>query len=471
MGTVAPGRGQPERRGRDFAPVPYPTQTERLAAHVVGLRYEAIPRPAVDKMKEHIVHHLGLALRGLSTREGRQAVRIAESFGHEGSATIIGRRNRTAPMEAAFANTTLMRSDFLDDVLFPAGVHAALVTLPPVLAVAEDRRRSGKELLTALIAAYDVIGKLGNPAGMASARAPRRPTIPFGPFGGAAAVARLLGLSEHRTAHALGYAAHSGMGLSEGDFVTHYYSLVARNGLMAAVAADHGGQAALAVMEGRFGFWNTFFTGVPASLDDSLDTLGTDFEIMNATTKRYPGTGLNIVPIELTTRLVRDHALAAANTRSVTLFLPVEREHFVTGHMHPPFRSKAAARSSSVLAIATILATGRLDPDLVSDYTRPDLIELCSRISVVLEKGHPIRYARVEVDTSDGRRLVAEGHDHAFDPADWLDWLSIGGTDVLGSDAVAGLVDAIDRLDDIDDLSNLTALLRPRYRDPLPTTD
>ena len=164
MGTGAPGRWQPGRSGRDFAPVPYPTQTERLAAHVVGLRYEDIPRAAVDKMKEHIVHHLGLALRGLSTGEGRQAVRIAESFGHEGSATIIGRRDRTAPMEAAFANTTLMRSDFLDDVLFPAGVHAALVTLPPALAVAEERRRSGKELLTALIAAYDVIGKLGNPA-------------------------------------------------------------------------------------------------------------------------------------------------------------------------------------------------------------------------------------------------------------------------------------------------------------------
>ncbi|MDE0168274.1 MAG: MmgE/PrpD family protein [bacterium] len=461
MGTGGVGRGPPVRNGRDFAPVPYPTQTERLAAHAVGLRFEDIPRPAVDKMKDHIVHHLGLALRDLATQEGSQAVRIAESFGHEGSATIVGTRTRTAPLEATFANTTLMRSDFLDDVIFPAGVHAALVTLPPALAVAEERHCSGEELLTALVAGYDVIGKLGNPAGVRSARAPRRPTIPFGPFGGAAAVARLLGLSEHRTAHALGYAAHSGMGLSEGDFVTHYYSLVARNGLMAALAASHGGQAALAVMEGRFGFWNTFFTGVPPALDDSLGTLGKEFEIMNATTKRYPGTGLNIVPIELTTRLVEDYSLTATSTRSVTVFLPVERENFVTGHMHPPFESEAAARSSLVLAIATILATGTLDPALVKQYTRPDLVELCSRIRVVLEDGHPIRYARIEIDALDGRSVVAEGHDHAFDPADWFRWLSIGGSEALGRDTLAGLTETLSRLEELDDVANLTTLLRP----------
>ncbi len=359
---------------------------------MAGLRYRDIPGPVVDKMKSHLVHHLGLAFRGLVTEEGRQAVRIAESFGHRGPATIVGRRLRTAPLEAAFANSTMMRAEFLDDVLFPAGVHVALVTLPPALAVAEDRHCSGKELLVALIAAYDVIGKLGNRAGFSAARAPRRPTIPFGPFGGAAAVSRLLGLSEHRTAHALGYAAHSGMGLSEGDYITHYYGLVARNGLMAAVTAGHGGEAALAVMEGRFGFWNTFFQGVPPDLEESLATLGSEFEIMNATTKRYPGTGLNIVPIELAKQLVAEHSLTSANTRSVTIYLPIEREDFFTGHMHPPFESEVAARSSVVLAIAIVLATGRLDTRLVSNHLNTHLVDLCGRMRVVLEEDHPIRY-------------------------------------------------------------------------------
>lgn len=80
---------------------------------------------------------------------------------------------------------------------------------------------------------------------------------------------------------------------------------------MAAVAASRGGQSALAVMEGRFGFWNTYFKGAPPALDESLDSLGVEFEIMNATTKRYPGTGLNIVPIQIATRLANDHSLTA----------------------------------------------------------------------------------------------------------------------------------------------------------------
>ncbi len=449
------------RRGRDFAPVPYPTQTERLARHVAGLRFEDIPRPVVDKMKEHLVHHLGLAFRGHSTEEGGQAIGIAESFGHPGSATIIGRPHRTSPLEATLANTTLMRSEFLDDVLFPAGVHAALVTLPPALAVAEERNSSGKELLTALVAAYDVIGKLGAPASFSTARAPRRPTIPFGPFGGAAAVSRLLGLTSHQTAHALGYAAHSGMGLSEGDFVTHYYSLVARNGLMGAYLASRGGLSSLAVMEGRYGFWNTYFTGPPPGIEESLDSLGTEFEIMNATTKRYPGTGLNIVPIELVLGLTARHALTAHRTESVTVALPVERRNFVTGQMHPPFQTVAAARSSVILAIAVILATGGFDHALVKDFTRPDLVEFCDRIRVVLEEGRPIRHARIEIENNDGRLLVDEGHDHAFDPVEWRPWLRTGGHDLIGEEALGRLVETIRGLEEIENVAELGALLRP----------
>ena len=37
---------------------------------------------------------------------------------------------RAMPIDAAFANCTQMRSYGLDDVVFPAGIHAGLVTIP-----------------------------------------------------------------------------------------------------------------------------------------------------------------------------------------------------------------------------------------------------------------------------------------------------------------------------------------------------
>src|SRR5205823_1024646 len=125
---------------------------------------------------------------------------------------------------------------------------------------------------------------------------------PFGPFGGAVASGLLLGLDPGRLAHAIRYAAQSAMGLAEGDVWMHYYSIVARNGMFAALLAQAGGRVSATVLEGRFGFFDTFFGGVPPAVE-ALRLEGAPDEILGTTTKRYPGTGLNIVGIELTREL------------------------------------------------------------------------------------------------------------------------------------------------------------------------
>lgn len=302
------------------------TLSGRIAEHIHGLRFEDLPASVVEQTKHHLLHHLRLALTAWVTPDGQQAVRVARLLSPAGGVcTVIGAGLRVAPVDAVLANATLMRAGGLDDVLFPVGVHAGLVTMPVGLAVAEELGLSGRDLITAVVAGYDVLGKLGRPVWAWSADTPRRPTIAFGAFGAFGAVtvaARLLGLDGAATAHAIGYAAHSAMGLAEGALVTHYYGLVARNGLLGALLAREGGTAASTAMEGRFGFFSTFFGQLPDGLDAELDTFGRTFEIENATLKRYPGTALNIVPIELMLGLVRTHGLTAADVSSVELELP-----------------------------------------------------------------------------------------------------------------------------------------------------
>lgn len=451
------------------------TMLAQLAKHAHELRYDDLPARVVEKTKDHLVHNLGLALRGQGQPHGQQAVRMARALSaptlfaqpsdddrdDDARCTVIGTVLRVAPLDAAFANTTLMRADGMDDVLFPGGIHAGLVTMPAALALGEDGHLSGRDVMAAIVAGYDVMGIMSNGEFAWAAGAPRRPTAAFGVFGAATVAARLLGLDREETAHALGYAAHTAMGLAEGEPITHWYSLLTRSGLMSALAAREGGVAAPTVLEGPFGFFRTFFGEVPPTVPEALTSLGEHFAIEDATIKRYPGTAANIVPIELALQITERHQLTPANVTRIELKLPVERRNFLQGHAPGPFCSRASAVSSVVFQVASVVVDGRHDADNGQRYDDPDIQAVSERIDVTLVPGRPLRYAEVIVTTSDGRKLAAEGDDHAFPRAEWQPWLTANGADLLPSAQLQRIAALVADLESLDDVSHLLAQLRP----------
>jgi 2-methylcitrate dehydratase PrpD len=345
------------------------TLHRRIAEYICRLRFDDLPDEVVEQAKEMLVYHLGLAFSGYFTEIGAQARAVARELGRgSGDATVIGERFRAPPVDAVIANASLMRELRLDDVLFPAGVHPGLVILPVALALGEQQRCTGQDLLTAIVVGYDVIGTLGGLAWAWSAPLPRRPTIPYGAFGPTAAAARLLGLDAEQTSRAVGYAAHFAMGIPEGDLPSHYYGLVARNGIMAATLARLGGVVAPTVLEGRFGFFNSFLGAVPAGVEDALAGLGRRFQIMGTTTKRYPGTALNIVPIQLALDMVATDGCTAENVAAIRVFLSDLRRNFSDGHSKGPFASRLYASSSLPFGLALSLLDGRLDDDRYDQF-------------------------------------------------------------------------------------------------------
>ncbi|MGH8187627.1 MAG: MmgE/PrpD family protein, partial [Steroidobacteraceae bacterium] len=116
------------------------TLSGRMAQYIDTATFEKIEPAVVQKAKEVILYHLALAIRCRRDElsAGAQAVKVARRLSPQGgSATLIGYRDRALPIDAAFANATQMRAHGLDDVVFPAGIHAGLVTIPIALALAE----------------------------------------------------------------------------------------------------------------------------------------------------------------------------------------------------------------------------------------------------------------------------------------------------------------------------------------------
>jgi 2-methylcitrate dehydratase PrpD len=446
------------------------TLSARMAEYIDTTTFEKIDPKVVQKAKEVILYHLALAIRcrrdNLSA--GAQAVKVARRLSPQGgSATLIGYRERALPIDAAFANATQMRAHGLDDVIFPAGIHAGLVTIPIALALAEDLGRSGRDVLSAVVVAYEVMGKLGTFTW--NNDSPRRPTMAYGTFGSVIAAGRMLGLTREQYAHAMSYAVHSAQGVGQGDDddtgpPTHYYSLLGRAGVVGAIAAQEGGVGSLSVMEGRFGFFDTFTPNQPFDADKYIASLGHGgYQIMTSVEKRYQGTGLNILGIELLREIVKAHKLKPDLVRVVRFMVPEERRNFTGGHSAAPITSADLANGSGVYHMAMILVDGDIDFRRYAEFATPQMQAAVAKIKPMLVPGKSnIRWTRVEVELGDGRVLAREGETYSFPPITPHERLVAAAGDLLPRAQIDRCHELIMSLDKQTTVGPMMACLVPR---------
>lgn len=432
----------------------------RLADYIVGIRLRDLPPAAIERAKEELLYHVGLAFTGAKTPAGRQALEIARTLsrGCPGPSTIIGAHGRYGALEAAFANASFIRALGLDDVLFPSATHAGLLTYPAALAIAEQQHSRGDELLIAVVAAYEILGKLV--IDEAPGRAPHRPSMPFGPFAGATATARLLRLPASRTAEAIGYAADSAMGLKEGNEQqpTHIYGLIARHAIMAAMLARAGGETAPTILEGKYGFYATLIGRQP-NADDIVRRLGKDLEILRVTQKRFSGTAMNVVPIELMLDLVNREHLAAREVSRIEFELPEDRSTFEDSISTGPYPSRTQAESSLPFQTAIILLDGHIDLARYDHPNDPQVLAVTHRVIIRLRPHANTRFAHVVVTTQDGRRFERQGDSYAFPPLDALAWVERDGDSFVPRANLERFVAGVHRLEQLEDVSPLLQLL------------
>ena len=441
------------------------TLADRLAAWVTDLRYGDLPDAVVSKAKLHVLFLIGSACVGKREAIGTRGIEIARRLGGSGGrCTIVGEAAPASAVDAAFANAALIMSGDGDDYLLPAGGHPGVVTIPPALALAEQEGRSGSDLLAAVVAGYELLGKLASLQWAWDGQVPRRATIPFGPFGPAAAASRLLGLDARKTAHAIRYAASMAMGLSENPFGGLYYGYVARNGITAAVSAAAGGEMPLTTLEGKRGFFMSFFERIPDGADRVADRLGQDeWEMTLAELKTWGTTGMNYAAIELMLEMIAEHRLTAENVERIVVDLSSERANHAAGHAHGPFTHSWQADSSCPYQLAIALLDGDIDPARSKRFDGADAADVMRRIEVRLVDAPLQGYAALHVTTTDGQLIEAARERYRADPAERRAWLRrhvarFG----YPPEHFARIEDAVSRLDTLPDLSELSALLRGR---------
>lgn len=180
--------------------------TGELAERYSSLTFGELPLAVRERAGEFVLDTVGVALGGSGLPSTTQVAAWAERLGGRPESSIIRGRRVPAP-HAALVNATMAHGLELDDVDNSSSLHPGVVVMPTALAVAESTGASGQEFITAVVAGYDAIVRIGRAAGAVEQyQRGFHPTATCGAFAAAVTAARLLGLDPVRTANAMGIA-------------------------------------------------------------------------------------------------------------------------------------------------------------------------------------------------------------------------------------------------------------------------
>src|SRR5215210_1866558 len=183
--------------------------TRDLAARASALSYDTLPENVRALARQCVLDYYGVALAGAD--DPLVAIlldELAEAGGNP-QASLIGHAARLPMLSAALVNGAMGHALDYDDVNLAMPGHPSVAILPGLLALAEERRSSGR----AFVAGYETACRIGKALQPGHYNLGFHATGTVGCFGAAAACARLLGLDAEATTRALGIAGTQASGL------------------------------------------------------------------------------------------------------------------------------------------------------------------------------------------------------------------------------------------------------------------
>jgi len=358
-----------------------------------------------------VIDTIGVALAGAPEPAAEIVRRV---IADTGPCLVLGADRRASATNAALANGTAAHALDYDDMCFVSLAHPSAPLVTSAWAAAEASNASGRALLDAYVIGFEIEGRLGRAMNPRHYRRGWHCTSTLGAIGSAAACARLYGLDETQTMHALAIAASSASGLKEnfGTMVKPLHAgLAARNGVVAALLAKAGMTASERALDGPQGFLHAF-DSEGAALDEAIADLDERWETLDTgiTVKLYPSCAGTHPSLDAILDLRRREGFTADDVERIdidvdaivpTILIYDRPANGLEGKFSLPFCAAAA------------VAFGRVGIDTFDAATLAnlDVRALMPRVTMHVDPsldglGPPLTQARIAITLRNGRVLT-----------------------------------------------------------------
>ena len=398
-----------------------------LADFAANLRFEDIPAEVLRRTEDLFLDCLGSILAGASSRPIQAIERFAVAMGPStGPSEVLVSRRTTSPLFAAMVNAAAAHVVEQDDVHNGSVFHPAAVVFPPALAVAQALGSSGKELLVAAVAGYEVGIRIGEYLGRSHYKI-FHTTGTVGTLAAAVTVGHLLKLNSEQMLHALGSAGTQAAGLWEflrdaADSKQLHTAKAAADGLTAAYLAKEGFTGAQHILEGPQGLG----AGMSTDADPSrlTDRLGSRWALAETSFKFHASCRHTHPAADALQQVMHAHHLHASDIAQVVTHVHQGAIDVLGPVVDPKTVHQSKFSMGTVLALVALKGRAGL-AEFDAAPGDADVAAFRNTVSMVLDSevdnAYPVRWiGKVTVKTTDGRTFNGRVDEPKGDPGNTL---------------------------------------------------
>lgn len=443
----------------------------RIAEYAAHLAYDDLTELAVTRARQIILDTIGTTLGGYQSRLGKLAADYAALIMPGDEATLIADGRRSTAEGAAWANGVMGKHFGMDDSHRVSG-HIAAELVPVVLALGEQHKLSGKQIITALAVGYDVMLAIQPHVKEWQRERGLDHKGQAGTLASAVAAAVALGLSKTQIANALALAMDMASGTEQyvydagkcdtKDLLAGY---AARNGIYAAKLAAFGFEGPPGALDGPYGYYHAFGPGYDPRY---LDGIGKRFAIEEATFKPHAGCRHVHACVDATQALLNNHRFKLDDITSIEIYSYKEA-------ITPSFRvnyepqSVGQAGFSLPVTVSVVLTQGNWYREAIETYDSPEARRLRHLVKVGLTDANlssgnscEVRISTADGQQYQGRVLYAKGEpENMLTDEEFEQKFRYLVGSLLPEEQIMELIGTAHRLEQLDDVGTLVRLTRP----------
>jgi 2-methylcitrate dehydratase PrpD len=386
-----------------------PSVIDEIANYTAKLEFEDLTELAVLRTRQVVLDYLGITIGGYQTRLGGMTTEYAATVRSGTDASMIADGRCSSLDGAAWANAVMSCILGMSDSHRRCG-HVASEVVSVALAVGEHRCLSGREVMTAIAAGYDVFGAIQPAVKDVQRERGLDHKSQVGTLASAIVAGKLMGLDAAGLGHALALSVEMACGTEQYTFDAGrsdteglVAGLGASNGISAARMANFGFRGSPGALDGQYGYFHAFGNGYDPKY---LATLGKSFAVAGTGFKPHSGCRHVHPCVDATQDLLKTGRPPLDQIVSIEIGT-------YEGAITPSFRINPepndvdAAGYSLPATVAVVLALGSWYREDIEAYDRPECRRLWPLVTAYLdeelEEAYPQKNGcRVKVVTQDG---------------------------------------------------------------------
>ncbi len=387
--------------------------SRQIAEFAVNLKYKDLPENVITEVKRYLYDSIGCAYGGYHTKDVKILRRIYKNIGGKKESTLIGFGDKLPAVNSTLVNSLMIRALDFNDIYWKEDPSHPSDLIPAALSVGELTNASMKEVITAIVLAYEFEQRLCEFA-VPGVRERKWHHATLTQFVSPIVAGKLLKLNIDQMVNAIGISGSHNytIGCPTAGKLTMMKNTVdpmaVQAGVFAALMAKNGYTGTEAVFDGKEGLMDVL--GPAWDIDKLLDGLGKNYKILECGMKAFPTEALTHTHITATLKVVTKNNINYDQIDSVTVTTIARACDILFDPQKYRPESRETADHSLPYCIATALVDKKITTDSFSEKKLKDkrVWEVIDKIkgeaSVEFEKMFPAKQpSKVVIKTKDGK--------------------------------------------------------------------